>query len=611
MRYNPDVLEKEGKTRILLGNEAIVRGALEAGLGFSAAYPGTPSSEVGMTLAEISKKTGVYFEWSTNEKVAFEAAAGAAYCGVNSITAMKHFGLNVASDTVFPVVYTGVEGAFVMVVADDPGGLSSAQSEQDSRLQARLGNIPTLEPSNAQECRDFTKLAFEISKKYKIPVIIRTTTRVSHAVGSVKLGKLKKGKTKGAFKKDKESFCNISPGLQHLHERVLGKIGGIEKEYGKVNRIEGKGRVGIITSGVCYEYVKELGLRNVKIAKLNMSFPLSKKFIEKFASGLKKIIVVEELEPIIEDFVKVALRGRNVEVHGKDIFPRYGEFSVEMLNEKLPLPGRARKSYAAHASRFRKLKIPTRKPVFCQGCPHRSTFYAAKQVFGDSTVWAGDVGCYVLGMFEPFDMEDFVLSMGSGTGVAHGIRKVSGQRLLAFMGDSTFFHSGMPPLVNVAHNESNPVIVVLDNSITAMTGHQPHPGSGVNALGEAVPKMKIEGIVKALGIEDVTVVNAYSQKELTDALKKARDSKKPTVIVSSGICRLLLRRQLHSKGAEFVKYEIDQKKCTKCRICSDKYACPAIVREGNKIWINKDLCWGCGVCPQLCPVKAIAPEVKK
>jgi indolepyruvate ferredoxin oxidoreductase alpha subunit len=262
---------------------------------------------------------------------------------------------------------------------------------------------------------------------------------------------------------------------------------------------------------------------------------------------------------------------------------------------------------------MKKLKIPMRKPVFCQGCPHRSTFYAAKQVFPKSTVWAGDVGCYVLGMFEPFEMQDFVLSMGSGTGVSHGINKVSNQKILAFMGDSTFFHSGMPPIMNVVHNESNPIIVILDNSITAMTGHQTHPASGVNAMGKQVPKADIAAIVKSFGIKNVTTVNAYSQEQLKDALKAARDNKEPvpTVIISSGICRLLLKRQLSAQGAEFVKYEIDEKKCTKCGICSDKYACPAIVRDGNKIWINKDICWGCGVCPQLCPVGAIAPEVKK
>ncbi|MBI2530003.1 MAG: indolepyruvate ferredoxin oxidoreductase subunit alpha [Candidatus Diapherotrites archaeon] len=609
---NPDILGASGKKVVLLGNEAIVRGALESGLGFSAAYPGTPSTEVGMSLADFAKKLGIYFEWSTNEKLAFEACVGASFCGVNSITSMKHFGFNVASDSVFPVVYTGVRGALVIVVADDPGGLSSAQSEQDTRLHARLGNIPVLEPSNAQECRDFAKIAFEISKKYEIPVIIRTTTRTSHAVGTVKLGKIKKGITSGEFRKDYGRYYNIAPALQKLHGKVLEKLAGIEREYSKINKIEGNGKTGIITSGICYEYVKEMGLKNVKIAKLNLSNPIAPEFIKKFAKGLKKIIVVEELEPVIEQFVNQVLFDEKIKIYGKSLFPRYGEFSAELVAEKIaPLAGIKRQDFKKHDALLGKLKIPIRRPVLCQGCPHRSTFYAAQKVFGNSAIWAGDIGCYTLGVYEPYFTDDFVLSMGSGTGIAHGIKKVSNQRVVSFIGDSTFFHAGMPAIANLSYNKSNPVVVILDNSITAMTGQQPCANSGINALGEGAKTIQIEDVVKALGISNIKIANSYSQKDMQEAFKQASEQKEAVVVISRGICRLLLKRQLHRKGKGFAKYSIDQEKCIKCRICSDKYACPAIIRKKNYIWIERELCWGCGVCPQVCPVNAISLEAKK
>jgi len=608
--HHPEILEKEGKTIILLGTEAIARGALEAGVGFSASYPGTPSSEVSNTLAALAKELGFYFEWSANEKVAFEAAAGAAFCGVRSLTAMKHFGFNVASDSIYPVIYTGVRGGMVIMVADDPGGLSSAQSEQDTRHSSHVGNIPTIEPSNPQECKDFTKLAFEISEKYGIPVMLRTTTRVSHAIGSVKLGKLQTPKAKGKFVKDRDRYYNIAPALQKLHRRALEKLAKIEAEYsGKLNKIEGSGKAGIIANGVSYEYVKELPLKGVRIAKLGMAHPIPKGFIAKFLQGLDLVIVVEELEPIIEESVRLVAKDANpsAEIHGKDILPRDGEYSPELVYERIaPLLKLPKRDFSKQDAALAKIRLPKRKPVLCQGCPHRSTFYAVREALGESTVWSGDVGCYVLGIFEPFKMQDFMLSMGASLGVSHGIKKVGDQKVVAFIGDSTFFHAAMPGIVNLKYNNSNPLIVIMDNGTTAMTGHQPNPG-----VPDGHVPVKIEDVVKAFGIENIKIANAYSQKDLQAAVKELDRKGELGVLIARGICRLLMKRQLRAKGQGFTVFEIDPKKCTRCGECTDRFSCPAIYWEGKEVRINPDVCWGCSVCAQICPPKAISPKVKR
>jgi indolepyruvate ferredoxin oxidoreductase alpha subunit len=613
--YNPDVLEKENKKVVLLGNEAIARGAVEAGLGFCACYPGTPSSEVSITLQTVAKEAGFYFEWSTNEKVAFEACAGAAWSGVRSLTAMKHFGLNVASDSVLPVVYTGVRAGMILMVADDPQGHSSAQSEQDTRYFARMGNMPVIEPSNTQECKDFTVKAFEISEKYEIPVFLRTTTMVSHSTGTVKLGKIVKPKTRGFFAKSHEKYCNIGPNLQKLHANLLKKLEDIENEYSsKLNFVEGGGKIGIITSGISYEYVKELGsLPSVRIAKLSLTYPFPKKFVAEFLKGLEKVIVVEELEPFVEDYVRGIAKdvNPNVEIHGKDIMPRVGEYNPDIVKNALaPFLKIKKDDFTEHEKNLEKIKLPVRKPVLCPGCPHRSTFYAVKKILGKDVIWAGDVGCYALGVFEPFEMQDFLISMGASLGISQGIGKVSNQKIVAFIGDSTFFHASMPPLVNLKYNDPKPIVIVLDNGVTAMTGHQPHPGSGITGMGEKCVPIKIEDIVKSFGI-DVRVVNAYSQNELQSAVKEFSEKNELGVIVSRGLCRLVMKKMLKSQGGEFTKFYIDPKKCVKCLECVQKFACPAIMKEGNKIYIREDICLGCGVCSQICPKGAIKPIAAK
>ncbi len=613
--FNPDVLEKEGKKVVLLGNEAIARGALESGIGLSACYPGTPSSEIGITLSSVAKKLGFYFEWSTNEKVAFEVCAGAAWSGVRSLTAMKHFGLNVASDSVLPVVFTGVKGGLVLVVADDPYGHSSAQSEQDTRFYARMGKIPTLEPSNAQEAKDFTKLAFEISEKYEIPVIVRTTTMVSHSAGTVTLGKLKKPKTKGKFRKDPSRYFNIRPNLQRLHAKLNRKIEAIEREYGrKINKVEGEGTIGIIANGVSYQYVKEIGpLLGVKTAKLNMTYPISREFVANFIRGLRTLIVVEELEPVVEDFVRAVAKDVNpkLKIHGKDLLPRVGEYTPELVRNAIaPIVKIKKYDFSKQDKLIKKIKIPTRKPVFCPGCPHRSTFYAVKQVLGEDTVWAGDVGCYVLGIFEPFEMQDFMISMGASLGLTHGIKKVSKQKAVVFVGDSTFFHAGMPGLVNMSVHGTKPLVVIMDNGVTAMTGHQPHPGTKYNAMGEEREPVKIEDVVRSFGVKNIRVVNAFNQSELQSAVKELVKKDELGVLVSRGMCRLLMKRIARSKGIELPTFEIVKGKEKYCEKLVKEFACPAIIKRGDRIYIRQDMCWGCGVCSQLVPKGVIVSKKK-
>ena len=616
-----DVLEEPGKKVVLLGNEAIVRGALEAGVGFVAAYPGTPSSEVPMTFSRIAKKVGLYFEYSSNEKVAFEAATGAAWSGVRAMACQKHFGLNVAADSILPVAVTGVRAGFVVMVADDPSGWSSAQSEEDTRYYARMFKMPMLEPSNPQECLDYTKLAFDISEDFGIPVFLRTTTKISHSIGTVRLGEMKKPTVRGIFQKDPDRYYNFRPHLQVLHDRLDKKLEQIEEKYGRelIKVFPGEGKIGIITSGVSSEYTKEalqeLGL-NPPIAKISLTHPISKSFVSDFIKDKEAVLVLEELEPILEDFVTQVAKEANPKliIHGKDLLPRFGEYNLEtvipafekIFGKKLYIDFDDHRKSVDSASK----DLPPRKAVLCPGCPHRSTFYAVKRVFGDEAIYAGDIGCYILGAYEPINMQDFIISMGAGVGVAHGITLVSDQDVVAFVGDSTFFHAGMPELLNYKFNDGKaPLVVVLDNAITAMTGHQPHPGAGFTGMGEKVEPVKIEEIAKAVGAE-VRIASSFSQKQLIQALQVLKNVKGPKVLISRGDCRLLTKRRFRAKGTAMPIFQINQERCTKCGICTDNFACPAIIKtmEPGKepiFSINPDMCWGCAVCMQICPETAI------
>lgn len=608
------VLAPAGQKVVLLGNEAIVRGALEARIGFASTYPGTPASEIGDTFAEIAKKVGIYFEYSANEKVAVEAAAGAAMCGVRSLVSFKQFGFNVASDSIFPLAYYGIRAGMVIVVADDPQCWSSGQSEEDTRYFARIAHMPMLEPADPQECKDFTALAFELSEKFGIPTIVRTTTRVSHCKGVVELGQIAKGKLTGAFTKDAR-WNTMPPYIVSVHGELHDKLKEVGKfvERTKINfAIAGKGNFGIVTAGVAYCYVMEV-LRKLRlklpVLKLGLTWPLPRKKISDFIRRLKMVLVVEELEPIIESAVDEIAKEANpkLKIYGKNLLPAHGEYKPNDVEASIckVLGLKMRKVPE-------RLEVLPRWPTLCPGCPHRATFWAAKVAGGPDCVFGGDIGCYILGIYRPYETQDFVISMGAVEGIAHGIKKVSRQRTIAFIGDSTFFHAGIPGLINIVYNKSSPVTIVLDNMTTAMTGHQPHPGVGVTGMGEKVREIKIEDIAKAC-TKNVMVIDPYNIKDSVKVISQAlrlADEGRPSVIVSRRECRLLFMRRARKEGIKVPVYTINQNKCKRCGTCVYQLTCPAIHHdvEKNTYWIDSAWCWGCPVCSQICPNGAIVSK---
>ncbi len=548
------LLNKPGKKIILLGNEAIVRGALEEGVNFVSTYPGTPASEIGDTFHKIQnsklKIKNLYFEYSTNEKVALEAGIGASFSGLKTLVAMKDFGLNVCLDALGPFVYTGTKGPTVIVVADDPSCHSSAQWEENSRAIACLAHIPVLEPSDPQEYKDFVKLGFQISDNFKIPVLIRITTRVAHQRMPVKLGKLllsrysKIAKLGGKFIKEPKRFVTMPPRVLEMKKELLEKIEKIKEfsEKSKVNLLVGKlsraGNGGIITSGISYLYViealKELNL-NLPVLKLGFFYPLPEKKIKNFIKKFKKVLVVEELEPLLE---------KETERLAKDVSPKLQVFGKNLLPEVGELkPAEVTSAVAKFANKkFRienslkienlKLKIPKRSPRLCPGCPYWFVFSAVKKAVNTKKViFGGDIGCYMLFGLPPLNIQDYLSCMGSSVGIAHGIKKVTGQKLITFIGDSTFFHAGIPALINTVYNKSNPLIIILDNRTTAMTGHQPHPGA------PAVPDgIKIEEIVRACGVKYLKVIDPINQKEFVNTVKEFLNKKEVSVIIARRPC---------------------------------------------------------------------------
>ncbi|MEM3577288.1 MAG: indolepyruvate ferredoxin oxidoreductase subunit alpha [Candidatus Bathyarchaeia archaeon] len=619
---NPRLLleDKPDKKVLLLGNEAIARGALEAGISVVTTYPGTPASEIGDTFSEVAGDAGIYMEYSTNEIVAVEIAAGAANCGVRALTAMKHVGLNVAADAVMTLAYVGVKGGYVIVTADDPECYSS-QNEQDNRFYASLSNLPCLEPSNPQEAKDMTVLAVEMSEKLELPVLLRTTTRVSHTRGPVAYGKIVKPNLKGEFVRDVKRMVMVPANARLMHARLLEKL-EMAKEvsekspYNVVTR-KGKGEYGIISSSAAYNYVEEareiLGL-DASVLKLGMTYPLPEKMIGEFLKAHEKIIVVEELEPYLELHVKAIAKdyAPNVKIYGKTntaYFTRKGELSTravlagmaKITGKKMPV--NFDKLDAAYAEISKDL--PSRPPILCAGCPHMASFYVIGKATGKKAVYPTDIGCYALGAAPPLSIGDVLICMGASIGVAQGISKVLDKDVVAVVGDSTFFHAAIPGLVNAVYNKHRVVLVVLDNLTTAMTGHQPHPGTGKTGMQTQGERILVERVAEGCGVKYVKVVNPFDVKEAEATLKEAlKREGEPSVIVFRAPCALMVVRERRRKGVEVVAYTITDK-CTNCMACIKLLGCPALTLEDEKVNINKALCVACGLCAAVCPYGAI------
>ena len=616
--------DKVGKKTFLLGNEAVARGALEAGVDVVAAYPGTPSSEIADTFSAIAidatrknQDPGFYFEYSTNEKVALEIVAAASLSGLRSLTCMKHVGLNVASDALITYLYVGCKGGNVIVSADDPY-CHSSQNEQDNRYYSLLANMPMLEPSSPEEAKEMTKRGFELSEKLQLPVLLRTTTRVNHARGVVTFGKLEKRnrRRKGYFEKD-PMMVTIPIVARARHPILMKKMEKAamisdEIEFNKVINVGKRdSKLGVVTAGAAFNYVmdaiKELGL-SAKILKLGMTNPLPRKKCEEFIKSCKEIIVVEELEPFLEEKLKAIAHDikSNVKIYGKSTghFPRIYEYDVDLVRDAICeiLDVKKKKRKPGKIG----IHIPSRPPVLCAGCPHRATYYAVKLASKKDTIFPTDIGCYTLGKFPPLEVADVLLCMGSNAGMACGFSISTNQKIISFMGDSTFFHAGIPALIDAAHHNHDCVITVLDNRTTAMTGHQPHPGTQYDGMGRKAKMIKVEDVARGVGIEHVEVVNPKNLKETTAAFKRALEYKGPSVIVSKSPCILLEVRDKIEKGVKIQKYEIDQEKCTKCKTCVSRFGCVAfyIDKKGN-VRIDQEQCNGCGVCVQVCPFNAI------
>ena len=618
---DPRVLLRDelGKRVLLLGNEAVARGALEAGVGVVTTYPGTPASEIGDSMSAIAIEAGLYMEYSTNEIVATEVAAGAAECGVRALTAMKHVGLNVASDLVMTLAYTGVRGGYVIVSADDPECYSS-QNEQDNRFYALLSGLPCMEPSDPQEAKDMTFSAFELSEKLELPILLRTTTRVSHTRGPVVFGSLRKSSLKGSFVRDLSRLVMVPANSRPKHEVLMRNVekSGEISEKSPFNKIVHKGECdfGIISSGSAHNYTVEaanlIGLES-DIMKLGMTHPLPEKLIGEFLSNHKKIIIVEELEPYLEMQVKAIAKdyAPNVEVFGKTkeaYFPREGELSTrrvatalaEITHTRLPINFKRIDDKFAKAVK----NLPPRPPILCAGCPHRASFYVIRRVAGDRALYATDIGCYALGITPPLSVGDIMICMGASVGLSEGISKATGKDSLAIIGDSTFLHAGIPGLINAVYNNHKIVVTVLDNMTTAMTGHQPHPGTGVTGMGGASTRVDIAEVAIGCGVRFVKVVDPFKTKEAMKSLKEALMHQGPSVLVFRAPCALADARRKRLQNVSIIPSRVSQK-CTNCMACIKLLGCPALILDKGKVRIDHDLCAGCGLCISVCPYSAI------
>lgn len=571
--------------KLVIGNEALARGLWEGGVSVISSYPGTPSTEITEFAAKFED---IHCEWAPNEKVAMEVAFGASLNGVRSACAMKHVGMNVAADPLFTLSYTGVTGGMVVCVADDPA-MHSSQNEQDSRHYAIAAKVPMLEPADSGEAHEFAKTAFELSEKFDTPVMLRMCTRIAHAQSLVEYGE-RSGDEKKEYVKNPAKYIMMPAYAKKKHPMVEERTKALA-EYAEncpYNRVEmGETAIGIITSGTSYQYVREVFGEKVSVLKLGMVNPLPEKAIRDFASKVDRLYVIEELDPVIENFV----RALGIEVTGKEMFSAIGEFSQ----------GSIRKAFGVSEvlSASCKSPIPVRPPMMCSGCPHRGLYYTLAK---NKITVLGDIGCYTLGAQAPLNALDSTLCMGASISGLHGFNKAdngaSAGKTVCVIGDSTFMHSGMTGLVNIAYNNSASTVIILDNSITGMTGHQQNPTTGYNIRGEVASKVDLESLVRALGINRVRVVDPYNLEECDKVIKEELSVDEPSVIISRRPCVLLK----YVKTAPALKVNPD--KCRSCKNCM-RLGCPSISMKDGKAVIDNTLCVGCEVCSQLCKFDAI------
>ena len=570
--------------KIMLGNEAIARGAFEAGVKVSAAYPGTPSTDISENIVKYDE---IYAEWSPNEKVAMEVAIGASISGVRAMASMKHVGVNVASDPLYTISYAGVNGGLVLVAADDPG-LYSSQNEQDSRCVARAAIVPVIEPSDSQEAKDFTKFAFEISEKYDTPVILRTTTRLSHSQGPVTVEERNEPEDK-KYERNAAKFVMMPGNAKHRHVYVEQRMKALMEDgcTFPINRVEmNDTSIGFITSGIPYQYVKE-ACPNASVLKLGMVHPLPRKLIEDFASKVDKLYIFEELEPVIEEQVK----SWGIKAIGKEIFTIQGEYSANLLRKAV---------LGEDAVSDAPADVPARPPILCPGCPHRSVFSVLNRLKIHA---AGDIGCYTLGAVAPLNVIDTTVCMGASISTLHGMEKAKGKDYIknwvAVIGDSTFMHTGVNSLMNMVYNQGTGTVMILDNSTTGMTGHQDHAATGKTLKGEIVPAINIYHLCKAMGIEHVVEVDAYDLETLEKVIREETARDAVSVIITKSPCALL-------KGVKFPNVcRTLPENCKKCGACL-RPGCPALTKNADgTVSIDETMCNGCGLCMQLCRFGAI------
>lgn len=603
---------KAGETLLLLGNEAIARGALEGGVRFVTCYPGTPSSEVPDAFFRMSQGAPYYFEYSVNEKVALEVAGGASLAGLPCLVTMKHVGVNVAADPLMTLAYVSTPGGLVLLSADDPG-CHSSQNEQDNRIYARLGGFPCFEPTTAQECKDMARDALRLSRRVETPVLLRTTTRINHLRGPVSLGEMPTETAEKPFVKNPPRFVPLPASARGMHVRLRGILHDMaaEAEASPYNTVSGSGKVGFIASGVSRAYLNDVleedGLTGtVKVLSLGMTYPLPENRIAAFLADCSRVVILEELEPVIETEIRALAQKRGIvaEIWGKgELLPQIGEYSTPIVRRAVRAALDLEHEDAPHAAL--PTDLPRRPPNLCAGCPHRATYFAVREVFGENAVYSSDIGCYTLGMAPPFKAADFLLCMGSSISAGAGFARASGKTVVAFIGDSTFFHSGITGLVDAVAYNHDILIVVLDNRTTAMTGHQPNPGVDTTIFGANPHPVDMEALIRACGVEPVTV-NPINHQATVAALHTLAAGTGPRVLIARYPCPIHARHVGQAKKTQPAQVVGDPATCIDVR---DTLACPAFAMRDGVFTINADQCDGCMYCVQL--AAAIKPSPKE